>query len=432
MATKSTNHHSGITASVPTPIPTPVPVPVPAQLSSNQPWGGSVKKVTELNTEVGGQLKASPESRRSILGTPLSHHVKDAVVNGQMSDKSRSKLINDINTSRHEATVAVLDAAPDIITLNGTSRSNPMGNANSAEVGAILRSVALEMSNAAQGSDNNPPPPKRVLTAKRSNRPERPVPSTFKTSVSSLNQLHLSANAKPILKPDTTQAPKTMNSPGPARVISDIAPLSSAKDTPVVGGISRGEVLKVTNIIPGMAIFKTQTGNLKRKRESLRVSTGENRIHLEASPRNPDDSLSTPSQKQKGLLSSIAGMSSKTTPAKPSRRSDIRDPEKRSPINERVVNAKSTQIDSPIDPVAAENASTDDSSMDDFESIHDTADDGSAEDSSMADDDSESGKDRTTASGRQINPNEEILMKVKDMPGGGDTGKHDYTLCKCE
>lgn len=331
---------------VTTPSETPVPVPVSRFPSNERQRTNSDIGTPKLNTpapiashkqtpeeeeivksflqgsmsiEVEGKLKSSAKLRQSVLGTPISLKAQEAVVKGRMSPDLRSLLINDINTLQQSKASEVKSAAQGIA--GGTSSSlrssaaNPtsatavpaptMGNLNSTELRAIdtvkkyheairaghPHAEAVRLANRRRPDeemiDPQPQPPKRVLTAKRSNRPERPVPSTSTASGTgartsdkvrpSGSEKSRATNIKHVVGPKTLRPDPT--SPEIPRVVSDI-PVPSYQE---LSGLNSNGGMGVQNSNGVNDQNLENASGLKRKRDSLRPSPSEPTTRLKTS-----------------------------------------------------------------------------------------------------------------------------------------------------
>ncbi|KAK7746163.1 hypothetical protein SLS62_009453 [Diatrype stigma] len=236
-----------------------------------------------------------------------------------MSPDLRSLLINDLNTLQQSKATEVKPAAqgtsenpssslPSSVVNPTSATAVPapaMGNLNSVELRAINTVVkyqeatraghthdeAVELANRRgpdkEKSNAQPQPPKKVLTAKRSNRPERPVPSAplaTGTGARTSDKVRPSGSTKSratnimqIVGPKTVRPDPV--SPEIPRVVSDI-PVPSYQDLSGVNS-NDGTGLQSFNEVRDRHL-ENATG-LKRKRDSHHASFPEPTTRLKTS-----------------------------------------------------------------------------------------------------------------------------------------------------
>ncbi|RYP76646.1 hypothetical protein DL769_003606 [Monosporascus sp. CRB-8-3] len=383
--------------------------------------------------EVEEKLKRSAELRRMVLGTPVSLKAKEAVVGGQMSSELRSKLIHDItryqgprSTVQEAAAGAQRQSASPIATA-AEFAATLKGNSNSAAQGASDNPSGLDRVTPAtngtsptkDGMKTDPQPPKRF--AKRSNRPERPLIGP--SALSKENCRPSTTTAFPKLGPMWPSADATGREPD--QVVSDITPLPSDQGTSMMTSVDK---------------------SLKRKRNSLSVSSGDSVARPKNSHSSRDRPSPEPSQRQK-LLKLAAGHWSKVTRAKPlsatSYKSKSKTPGSR----------KEGSLDQPappsmdkeqtiVEPDAADDAvfreqlsALDSHDSDEYYSDKYYSDEYySDEDYSKEGDDydSEGGSDERLSIilGQEVHSDEEVSVNYESTSGVTDGGPYNYTQFK--
>ncbi|RYO74871.1 hypothetical protein DL766_008152 [Monosporascus sp. MC13-8B] len=366
-----------------------------------------------MSREVEEKLKGSAELRRMVLGTPVSLKAKEAVVGGQMSSELRSKMIHDItsyqkprSTVREAAAGAQRQSASPIAAAAGVAGALT-GNSNSARRGASDNPSGLdpvtpatsETSPTKDGMKTDPQPPKRF--AKRSNRPERPL-------------IGLSALSKENYRPSTTTAfpklgpmwrPTNPVGQDPVRVVSDIRPLPSDQDASIMTSVDK---------------------SLKRKRNSLSMSSGDSAPHSDG-----DRSSSEPSQRQK-LLKLAARHSSKATRAEPSSAISYKSKSKipGSRKEESLDRPAPSSMDKEqiiLEPDDADDASFREQlfALDSHSSDEDYFEEGDGHDS-----EGDSDGKPSIILGQEVHGNEEVAVNYESTSGVADEVTYNYTLFK--
>ncbi|RYP15293.1 hypothetical protein DL765_005817 [Monosporascus sp. GIB2] len=364
-----------------------------------------------MSREVEEKLKGSAELRRMVLGTPVSLKAKEAVVGGQMSSELRSKMIYEItsnqkprSTVREAAAGAQRQSASPIATAAGVAGALT-GNSNSARRGASdnpsrldpVTPATSETSPTKDGMKTDSQPPKRF--AKRSNRPERPLIAPSALSKENYRPSTTTAFPKlgPMWRPPIGQEP--------VRVVSDIRPLPSDQDASIMTSVDK---------------------TLKRKRNSLSMSSGDSASHSDG-----DRSSSEPSRRQK-LLKLAAGHSSKATRAEPlsaiSSKSKSRIPGSRK--EESLDRPAPSSIDKEqiiVEPDDADDASFGEQlfALDSHSSDEDYFEEGDGHDS-----EGDSDGKPSIILGQEVHSDEEVAVNYESTSGVADEVAYNYTLFK--
>lgn len=435
----------------------PAPAPAPESFAPPLQQTAEEKEIQKsfiqgsMTGEVQERLKASPELRRSILGIPVSLKAQEAVVKGQMSSDLRSLLINEVNTIQ-KSRPNVSEAKPAV---QSTPTSiPPMGNLNSAEPRTI-DTVKMHDEETANGTNSSTAleqfdirPPKRVLTAKRSNRPERPTPSASQvTRISDKVRLSSHSRHSHSLKPDRARDPR--NPISPARITSDISAVPSDKDmtsrksagynttmqeSAEVHDNSLDHLRKKASSLEKRESFFESPRDLKRKRDSS---------HALAKDLTPglghSSSPSDPSREQKGRSKPMFDSASKTGLSGLSPIPDTSNSMKRSSsgrftkVASPVISDKPTQRKGRVNQV-----DTEDDSMEDFDELPlqriPMGSNSSDEDYSIGNnDDTEGDEDGDSiVLGDEGGLEEESMSKRQSRTKSIDAKPHDYFSWKRE
>ncbi|KAL7628520.1 hypothetical protein AAE478_000035 [Parahypoxylon ruwenzoriense] len=122
------------------------------------------------------KLLDSAQLRRSLLGTPVSDEVRRVIVNGQLSSHLRAKLISEI--IQHSGPTPTPSRGP--ISQPPKPVGSPLNVANvskgSSGIPASTLASTADLRDSLTGPNKPPSLSKRAFTAKRTNRPERPLP----------------------------------------------------------------------------------------------------------------------------------------------------------------------------------------------------------------------------------------------------------------
>ncbi|RYP20108.1 hypothetical protein DL767_009525 [Monosporascus sp. MG133] len=349
-----------------------------------------------------------------------------------MSSELRSKMIHDItryqkpqSTVQEAAAGAQRQSASPIATAAEFAAAL-MGNSNSAGHGASDNPSGFDRVTPAtsgtsptkDGMKTEPQPPRWF--AKRSNRPERPL-------------IGPSAPSKEDFRPSTATAfpklgpmwqPADVTGPEPRRVFSDITALPSDQDTSMMTSADK---------------------SLKRKRNSLSMSSGDSVARPKKSHSGRDHPSPESSQRQK-LLKLAAGHSSKATRAKPlsaiSYKSKSKTPGSRngewldrpgpsSMDTEQNIVKLGAADDAPFreQHIALDSHSSDKDYSEEGDS-HDSEGDSHDSEGDSHDSEGDSDERPSIILGQEVHSDEEVVVNYESTSGATDGTAYNYTLFK--